>query len=120
MAGLYIHESLHYVAGLQLGYKPTFLWPNGVYISGQKSLEVLESIILLLAPQLLSIGSAVILLTELTPNYEVIIGWMLILNLGGGANDIMWIFRRLMWPSDTKVIVGEDHENYVAFSEDPS
>jgi len=117
MASLYIHESLHYLANSVLGYDPVFLWPNAVYVP-EISLNLREITIVLLAPQILSIVYAVLLITGAVNDLAIIIGWGLIFNLGGGAADVFWIVRRLTWPAGTKVVVGDDKENYVAFPKD--
>lgn len=117
MASLYIHESLHYVANSVLGYEPVFKWPNGVYVPNA-SLGRWESIIVLLAPQLLTFVYVLLLISGAVKDLEIIIGWGLILNLGGASSDISWVVRRLSWPAETKIIVGEDMEDYVAFPQD--
>lgn len=113
-ASLFIHESLHYVANAALGYDPVYVWPNMVYVP-HKYLGFWEAAIALLAPQLLTAVYIVLLVTGAGTSFEIIIGWGLVLNLGGAAADVAWVFRRATWPDGTRVIVGDDHENYVAF-----
>lgn len=117
LASLYAHESLHYLASSVLGYDPVFLWPNAVYVP-EETLNLREISTMLLAPQLLSIIYVYLLLIGLGPSLELVIGWGLVLNLGGAASDVAWIFRRVTWPEGTKVVVGDDQENYVAFPKD--
>ena len=116
-ASLYIHESLHYLANSALGYDPVFEWPNAVYVP-TVSLNLWEITIVLLAPQLLSVIYTVLLITGAVNDLAIVFGWGLILNLGGAASDVFWIVRRLTWPAGTKVVVGDDKENYVAFPKD--
>ncbi len=116
-ASLFIHESLHYLASSALGYDPVYIWPNGVYVP-EVSLDLWEISITLLAPQLLSVVYTGLLITGAVNDLAIVIGWGLVINLGGGASDMAWIVRRLTWPAGTKVIVGDDEENYVAFSKD--
>jgi len=117
MASLYIHESLHYLANSALGYDPVYKWPNAVYVP-RESLDLWEITIVLLAPQLLSVIYTVLLITGAVNGLEIVIAWGLVLNLGGAASDVFWVVRRLTWPSGTRVVVGDDIENYVAFPED--
>jgi len=117
MASLYIHESLHYLANSALGYDPVYKWPNAVYVP-KESLDLWEITIVLLAPQLLSVIYTVLLITGTVSDLEIVIAWGLVLNLGGASSDVFWVVRRLTWPSETKVVVGDDIENYVAFPEE--
>ncbi|GAB3310943.1 DUF3267 domain-containing protein [Haloplanus salinarum] len=116
-ASLYIHESLHYIANSVLGYDPVYKWPNCVYVP-EVPLDLWESIIVLLAPQVLSVVYALLLLTGSVNELAIVLGWGLVLNLGGAASDVSWVVRRLTWPAGTKVVVGDDRKNYVAFPED--
>lgn len=116
-ATLYSHESLHYLACSKLGYEPVYLWPNRVFVPGE-TLDLRESTIMLLAPQLLSVTYAGLVIIGLSSQLELVVGWGLVMNLGGAAADVSWVVRRITWPSRTKVIVGDDHENYVAFPKD--
>lgn len=113
-ASLFIHESLHYVANSALGYDPVYVWPNMVCVP-RKHLEFWESAVALLAPQLLTAVYIALLVTEAVPGFEIILGWGLVMNLGGASADLAWVVRRATWPDGTRVIVGDDHENYVAF-----
>lgn len=116
-ASLFIHESLHYVANSALGYNPVYVWPNMVCVPGE-NLDFWEATVALLAPQILTVLYVVLLLTKAVNSFKIIIGWGLILNLGGAASDVAWVLRRATWPDGTKVVVGDDHENYVAFPKD--
>lgn len=118
-ASLFIHESLHYLVGSVLGYDPIYLWPNAVYVPDE-NLNLLESSVMLLAPQLLSVLYAGLLVHGLNPGLELVVGWGLVLNLGGAASDVSWVLRRITWPTGTRVVVGDDHQNYVAFPKDSS
>ncbi len=113
---LFIHESLHYLANTALGYEPIYLWPNAVYVP-EEFLSVKQITVVLLAPQLLTIIYVVLLLSGTVEIYETIIGWGLMMNLGGASSDVAWVIRRVTWPDGTRVVVGEDHMNYVSFPE---
>lgn len=113
-ASLFLHESLHFLANMALGYNPVYEWPNKVYVP-KKNLKLWESAVVLLAPQLLSILYAGLIVWELGPLLQMVIGWGLIFNLPGGASDVAWVIRRATWPRQTRVVVGDDLKEYVAF-----
>ncbi|MDR5657696.1 metalloprotease family protein [Halodesulfurarchaeum sp. HSR-GB] len=117
VATIYVHESLHYLANSAIGYDPVFVWPNAVYVP-EVSLDLWEITVVLLAPQFLSVTYTVLLITGAVNDLAIVVGWGLILNLGGAASDVFWIVRRLTWPAETKVVVGDDKKNYVAFPKD--
>jgi hypothetical protein len=113
-SSLFLHESLHYLANSKLGYDPVYLWPNKVYVP-KENLELWESTMVLLAPQMLSVLYVAFLFMGSSPALELVVGWGLVLNLGGAASDVSWVIRRITWPEGTMVVVGDDHENYASF-----
>ncbi len=124
IASLYIHESLHYIANMLLGYDPVFKWPNIVYVP-DVPLPFREATVVLLAPQILSFVYILLLVTGVVSKFETFVVWGLILNLVGGSKDLFWVFRRATWPSGTKVVVSKDGPNsepadYVSFPESES
>jgi hypothetical protein len=114
---LFLHESLHFIADRALGYNPVYIWPSSVYIPDE-DVETWESIVGLLAPQLLTIIYIPLLLTGDLGDMEHLLVWGLLMHSLGSYSDLLWIFRLLLWPDDTMVTVGEDLENYVAFPTD--
>ena len=115
-ATLFLHESLHYLAGQWVGYDPTYDWPNTVYVTGE-TIGVREISVMLLAPQLLSVVYAGVLWVGAAPGIEVVVGSGFILAVTGGFSDIPWTVRRWTWPTGTRVIVTDSGEEYVAFPE---
>lgn len=116
-ATLFLHESLHYLAGQWVGYDPTYDWPNTVYVTGE-TIGVREISVMLLAPQLLSVVYAGVLWVGAAPGIELVVGWGFILAVAGGMSDIPWTVRRWTWPTGTRVIVTDSREEYVAFPKD--
>ncbi|QGA84105.1 metalloprotease family protein [Halomicrobium sp. LC1Hm] len=116
---LFAHESLHYLTNSILGYEPVYLWPNKVYVPNVP-ISRQDIVLILLAPQLLSILYIALLLADLTPGLEIMFEVALIYNIAGGYSDLTWILRRLTWPRGTRVIVTKDQDTYVSFPEDYS
>ncbi|MFC7137994.1 metalloprotease family protein [Halobaculum litoreum] len=114
---IFIHESIHYITASTFGYDPIYEWPTMVYVP-QVSLPVRHMVSMLLAPQILSLAYAVLLLSGVNQTLQIIMGLGLLLNLGSSSSDVLWAIRRVTWPTGTKVVVGEDLANYVAFPKD--
>ncbi|QZX99802.1 hypothetical protein [Halobaculum rubrum] len=111
---IFIHESLHYVTASALGYDPVYVWPTMVYVP-EESLPVKHILPMLLAPQLLSLASLLLLLSGVNLTLELILGWGLFQNIIGSYSDVLSSIRRLTWPTGTRVIVSEDYSTHVAF-----
>ena len=111
---LFAHESLDYLTNSKLGYDPVYLWPNHVYVPNAP-IETRDIILILLAPQLLSVIYAFLLLSGIDSWLQLMVSLSLIFNLTGGCSDVTWVLRRLTWPKGTKVIVTENQETYVSF-----
>jgi hypothetical protein len=112
---LYLHESVHYIVADYVGYEPIFVWPNRVDF-GIDILQTKETVMSLLAPQLLSIIYLTLIYIGVVSTLEVILFWAFVLNFLAGVYDIAWAIRRLTWPKGTIVILCEG-ENHVAFPE---
>lgn len=84
------------------------------------SLDLWKITTALSAPQVLSVVYVVRLITGVVDELAIVIGWGLVFDPGGAAADVAWIVRRLTWPAGTKVVVGDDEGNYVAFPKDSS
>ncbi len=110
---LYLHESAHYVVLDYIGYEPSFVWPNRVDF-GKEILQTKETVVSLLAPQLLSIFYLALLYIGTSPVVDFMLFWAFGLNLVPSRYDICWAIRRLTWPKGTIVILTES-QNYVAF-----
>ena len=115
-AQLFAHESLHYLVSVAWGYDPEYVWPNKVYVPNE-CLTKLESVSALLAPQVLTALLLIPLLYGVGGGLEIALAWAFILNWVGGSRDIAWVFRRLTWPNETRVVVDDTLRTYVAFPE---
>jgi hypothetical protein len=113
---IFLHESAHYLTAKGFGHNPDYIWPTSVKF-GSDLLRTRETVVPLLAPQILSILYLLPLYYGVSHNLELILWIGFAINFLDGSKDVAWSVRRLTWPRGTVVILGENGENFVSFPE---
>jgi hypothetical protein len=113
LGNVYAHESVHFITSREMGYEPSFVWPN-IVIEPNQEIPTTDAVVKLCSPQILSIVY-VFLIPQVGAATQFLLVWGLFANFVGGANDFLWSVRRLLWPAETLMTTTTEPRNYVAF-----